>query len=331
MENTSSQFSRRQFFKLGGVALAAQPLAAALSPAASPAPDSVSPTDLKSRIRGPILSLPTMYTSDLKVDYASTERMADKAVKAGVRVFGLTAGNNQYDRLSYAEIKQLTKTMVDAVAGRGVTIAATGPWWTGSAVDYARYAESVGADAIQLLNPAYGDDEHRFQHYQQVAEATRLGIVVHGAVTLPFVKRLMAIDKIVAMKAEFTVTQTANFYEALKGRWNIFQGGQKSNFLAYVPYGMQAYYSTFASFSPETAMEFWQLYQTQSLRQAGDWVLKYDVPFFEKWSHPFWRATIEYFGLGSRYLRPPEETFTDAQMADVRKFYEGLGLGPKNA
>lgn len=332
MEDARSVFSRRDFFKLGGVCLAGQTLASALAYGAEkPVPAEVSPQEFKRRLRGPVLSIPTTYTADFRVDYAGTQRMIERAAAAGVRVFALTAGNNQYDRLTRDEIRQLTKVVVESVARRGVTIAATGAWWTGPAVEYARYAESVGASAVQVLCPAEGDDESWLRHYKSIAEATRLGLVVHGPMTLPLVKRLAEIDSIVAMKAEFTVEQTASFYEALKGRWNIFQGGGKAAFLAYVPYGMQAYYSTFATFAPEAAMDFWRIVQANDIRKAGDWVLKYDVPFFAKWSHPFWRATLEYFGVAKRYLRPPEETFTDARMAEVRSFYQGLGMGPKSA
>lgn len=299
--------------------------------AAEPAPRrKTTPEEFKKHVRGPILSVPTTYSADLQVDYGGTRRIIEQAVHAGIRVFTLTSGNNQYDRLSYDEIRKLTEVMVEAVAGRGVVIAATGPWWTGQAVEYARHAEAVGADAVQVLTPAYGDVDSQFEHYRAVAAATKLGLVVHGPANLPLMKRLAAIDSIVAIKAEFTVDQTVSLYQFLEGRWNIFQGGQKSQFLAYVPYGMQAYYSTFSTFAPEIAMRFWNAVQAHELKQAGEIVLKYDVPFFQKWSHPFWRATLEHFGLASRHVRPPEKAFTDAQMADVRKFFDGLGLSPRS-
>lgn len=330
MKSVQSRPDRRRFLKTGatGLGLAVSSRSRLISAAVVKNPRS--PEDFKRQLRGPILSVPTTYTADFRVDYDGVKRMIEQAAKAGVRVFALTAGNNQYDRLTYDEIKQLTRVMVETVAGRGVTIAATGPWWTGPAVDYARYAESVGADAVQILNPSAGDDEGKFEHYKAVAAATRLGLVVHGPANLPLMKRLAKIDSVVAIKAEFTVDYTVSLYEFLKGRWNIFQGGQKSQFLAYVPYGMQAYYSTFSTFAPEVAMNFWSAVQSNDLKKAGEVVLKYDVPFFQKWSHPFWRATLEHFGLASRYLRPPERGFTEAQMADVRSFYEGLGLNPKS-
>lgn len=330
MKIVQSRPDRRSFLKTGatGLGLAVSIRSRLISAAVVKNPRS--PEDFKRQLRGPILSVPTTYTADFRVDYDGVKRMIEQAAKAGVRVFALTAGNNQYDRLTYDEIKQLTRVMVETVAGRGVTIAATGPWWTGPAVDYARYAESVGADAVQVLNPSAGDDEGRFEHYKAVAAATRLGLVVHGPANLPLMKRLAKIDSVVAIKAEFTVDYTVSLYEFLKGRWNIFQGGQKSQFLAYLPYGMQAYYSTFSTFAPEVAMNFWSAVQSNDLKKAGEVVLKYDVPFFQKWSHSFWRATLEHFGLASRYLRPPERGFTDAQMAEVKSFYEGLGVNPKS-
>jgi len=327
MDDGKGNLSRRAFLRLGGACLAATPLVSAAVPGAgaAPAPDG----SFKDRLRGPILSIPTVYTADYRVDYAAIERMVDRAVRAGVGAFALTAGNSQYDRLTAEETREVTRVMVKAVGGKGLTIAATGPWWTGPAVEYARFAESVGADAVQVMKPQEGDEESWHRHYKSVAEATRLPLVVHCAMTLPLVIRLADIESIVAMKAEFTIELTASCYAALQGRWNIFQGGQKSHFLAFVSYGMQAYYSTFSSFAPEAAMDFWRIFQTEGLRKAGDWVLKYDVPFFERWSNPFWRATLEYFGVASRHPRPPEKTFTDGQMAEVRRFFEGIRLEPR--
>lgn len=330
MKSIQSRPDRRSVLKIGATGLGLSVFSRSRFISAAVVKNPRSPEDFKRQLRGPILSVPTTYTADFRVDYDGVKRMIEQAAKAGVRVFALTAGNNQYDRLTYDEIKQLTRVMVETAAGRGVTIAATGPWWTGPAVDYARYAESVGADAVQVLNPSAGDDEGRFEHYKAVAAATRLGLVVHGPANLPLMKRLATIDSVVAIKAEFTVDYTVSLYEFLGGRWNIFQGGQKSQFLAYVPYGMQAYYSTFSTFAPEVAMNFWSAVQSNDLKKAGEVVLKYDVPFFQKWSHPFWRATLEHFGLASRYLRPPERSFTDAQMAELKGFYEGLGLNPKS-
>jgi 4-hydroxy-tetrahydrodipicolinate synthase len=72
----------------------------------------------------------------------------------------LTSGNGEYESLTYDEIKAVTKSIVEAVAGRGLVVAASGGWWTAQAIDYAKYAESLGADAVQIQIPTRrgGDD-----------------------------------------------------------------------------------------------------------------------------------------------------------------------------
>src|SRR5262249_18059297 len=153
----------------------------------------VAPADFRSRLRGPILSVPTVYNEALDLDVDGFRKIVDTGVRAGCQVFALTAGNSQYDQLSYEEVKLLTRTLVRSVNGRGLTIAATGPWWTGQAVDYARFAAEAGADAVQVLVPPYGDEEMLFDHFRQIAGAIKLGIVLHGQVSFPLLKKLMAI------------------------------------------------------------------------------------------------------------------------------------------
>ena len=201
--------------------------------------------------------------------------MIDAAVRAGVGVVAMTAGNSMYATLTYDEIKSLTRMMVEGTAGRALTIAATGPWWTGQSEDYARFAESLGADAVQVLMAPRADEDSHVAHYRAVAAATRLGIVVHGAPSLALAKRLAGIDSVVAMKAEFPVETTVGLYEELGDRLNIFQGGQKSHFLAYQPYGMKAYFSAFSTFAPDVAKWLCQNSTIFSCAGCGEKTIRY--------------------------------------------------------
>lgn len=310
---------RRTFL---GAALA---LASTRSTFADDPKRAVTPQQFRERLVGPILSFPTTYTADFKLDFAGTRTMIERALAAGVRVFTLTRGNNQYDQLSCDEVKALTKFFVETVAGRGLTIAATGPWWTGQIVDYARFAKSLGADALQVSPPVSSDDG-QFTLLRTVASACGLPLVLHSRPSIELMKRLLTIDEISGFKAEYDAQYTLSLIRNFAGRLALFAGGQKSEFLAYQPYGMRAYYSTFATFAPDVAMRFWRSVRDSDLKAARDIVMTYDVPFFDKWSHPFWRATLEHFGVAARWVRPPEQSFTDAQMREVKTFFDGLGL-----
>ena len=135
----------------------------------------ITPAEFNKLLTGPILSIPTVYTRERKLDRDGVRNMVELASRAGVKVYSLTAGNSQYDRLTYEEIKELTRIAVEAAAGKGILIAATGAWWTGQAVDYARFAESIGADALQITLPAGAGDDQLLAHLQAIASSTTRG------------------------------------------------------------------------------------------------------------------------------------------------------------
>ena len=314
--------SRRRFLTVAGAALLAAPPLRSARPGAA-----LSPEEFRKRLRGPILSVPTVYTKEFKVDHQGIRNQIEQAAKAGVKVFALTSGNNQYDRLTYQEVRDLTKVVIETVAGRGVTIAATGPWWTGQCEDYARYASSLGADCVQVQLNMRGGPDALFDHHRRIAKAAgSAAIGLHGQVPLPVLKQLVTIEQIAAYKEEYSQKYSMEVFHLYGKRLNIFAGGQKSRLLMYEPFGMQAYYSTFSTFAPQVAMRFWGAVERGDLKAAQEVVMQYDVPFFLKWSHAFWRATLEHFGIAQRWLRPPETSFTDQQMPEVRRFYEELGL-----
>ena len=102
----------------------------------------LSPQDFKQALAGPILSLPTTFNEDLSVNHDAIRLMIGRALRYGVPIFELTAGNSKYACLEFDEIKAVTKSMVDAVGGNGLTIAATGAWLTDQVIDYADFSRA---------------------------------------------------------------------------------------------------------------------------------------------------------------------------------------------
>lgn len=291
----------------------------------------LAPEELKKRIRGPIMSIPTPFTADFAVDYEGVRKMVCLGQTHGIGIYELTAGNSQYHALSYEEIKELTRVLVEAVGGKGIVIAATGPWWTGQAIDYARFAESVGADAVQVLLPI-GTYDGYVEHIRRIAANTQLGIVLQGEFTLPLLERLVQIPSVVSMKED----QGEKFYVDVQRKFGqrlaIFCGGQKWRFLVAHPYGSNAYFSTFSTFAPQVAIRFWQAIQKNDMRTAHEIVKKYDQPFFDFCTSgpgtfpAYWRGVLEHFGVAKRYLRPPQDVCTEEDMRRIAAFFDGLGL-----
>ena len=287
----------------------------------------LTPQEFQAKIIGPVLSVPTCYRQDLSLDMPGMRRIVELGISSGCGIVTLTAGNNQYDLLNYDEIKDLTREIIDAVDGRAVMIAATGKWETDQAVDYAKFATELGADALQVTLPAL-DDDRMIGHFAAITSATPVGIVLHGDPPMPLISRLLEMESVVAFKEEYNTIYSLQLYRSFGKRITLFAGGEKARLLTYYPYGMRAWYSTFMTFAPSVAIQFWDAIRADDLKKAGEIVLRYETPVFQRWSHAFWRATCEHFGFASRWIRGPETAFNDEQMQELAAFFESLGLFP---
>jgi dihydrodipicolinate synthase/N-acetylneuraminate lyase len=141
-------------------------------------------------------------------------------------------------------------------------------------------------------------------------------------------EKLLQIDSIVAMKEDRDLSEYVERQISFGDRIKIFGGGQEYRYLVGYPYGATAFYSTYTTFAPDISMRFWKAIQAGDLKGAVQITSKYDYPYLRSFTHPWWHATLEYFGLGERYLRPPQLSYTDEQMKQVKLFFDKLGIDP---
>lgn len=293
----------------------------------------LSPAQVRERIRGPILTVPTPFNADFSLDEAGVRNMIGLGLANKVGVYELTAGNSLFGSLTDVEIRRLTRTVVDTVAGRGIVIAATGPWWTGQTVEFARFAESAGADALQVLLPP-GSEAGYVRHFRAIADATKIPIVLQGALPLPLVEKITELPVVVGMKEDGTEEYYAEVTKKFGHRLAIFCGGQKKRYFAGLPHGSPAWFSFFITFAPSVAVRFREAIEAGDRKAADEIVAKYETPVFEFCSagprgfHAYWRALMEHFGVAHRYLRPPEESCDAEDMKRVAALCDRLGLKP---
>ena len=298
---------------------------------ASPRNIALAPLDFKQQLRGPVVSIPTPFTADFQVDHASTRNLIHQAQAHGMRIFDLTSGDGQYAYLSYEEVKALLATVVKAVDGKGLVIAGTGAWWTGRAVDFAKYAESLGATAVQVILPRGAPEDGSVEHFRKIARATRLPIVLHGKYSDSLLRKLSPIDSIVAMKEDVDLHYLIQTLIHFGKRYNCFTGGSYEWFVTGQPYGCKAYFDAFSTFYPKISQQFWGAVQKGDVPTEKNIIEKYENSFiWTKFSHSFWHATLEYFGVAKRYLRPPVESYTDEQMKEIKAYYDKLGIYPQH-
>src|SRR5262245_22241330 len=196
--------SRRRFLGFvaaAGGTVAIRPPMSLAAPAIAAVPGF---SKFQKRLLGPLYSNPCPFTADLKPDDAAQKKGIARALRHGIGVFAATAGNTQYATLRLDEIKRVNRVMVECVAGKALAIAATGDWDTPQAAEFARHAQDVGADALQVLNPTKVRDNENgsFNHFKTVAAATKLPIILHGRFSDALLARLVKIDNVEAMKED---------------------------------------------------------------------------------------------------------------------------------
>ena len=124
----------------------------------------------------------TQFAEDLSVDFDATQGVQSALVDDGVTgliILGTCGENNS---LEPDEKRDVLQGAVEAVAGRVPVVAGVSELTTARAIQYAKDAEKLGADAIMLL-PAmvYVPTPEELQaHFRAVAEATSLPIMLYN-------------------------------------------------------------------------------------------------------------------------------------------------------
>lgn len=320
----------RHVFAIAWVILVMAPGAKAQHP--------MTPAEFREALKGPILSAPTAFIADGSIDYDGMKKVMERALDYGCKVITLTSGNNRYDLLSYQEIKKLTSLMVNVTVNRGITIAATYKKWSiDTVIAYVKYAESIGASAVQVDCPEGFQEDSSVSaiqsFYSRVAAHTNLGIVLHGYYSVALLKQLVTIPSVVALKEDVADLSYYVQRQIVFGdRLAVFAGGSDSRYLFGYAYGSPAYFSTLYSYAPWIGRRYWNAIQARDLKKAVAIANHYDIPFMKRWSFPFWAAAIEYLGGSQRYIRLKKgdnqggEALTGEQLIKMKTFIDSLGL-----
>ena len=150
-------------------------------------------------------------------------------------------------------------------------------------------------DGLQVLRPDTKNEQEVVDFFQKVAKQTDLPLVLHGEFSHPLLDKLLTIDSIVAMKEDVGLEYYIQVQRKYGDRLAIFEGGPEYAFLVAHPYGAQASYTTLGTFVPQITQSFWEALNRKDIPAAYAIVKKYEHPFFDRWSHAFWRSVVGTF------------------------------------
>ena len=126
------------------------------------------------RIQGSIPALITPMLDDGQVDYPTLRKLIDWHVAEGTDGLVIVGTSGESPTVNLEEHREILRVSVEQAAKRIPIIAGCGANSTAEAIELARYAESIGADAQLQVVPYYNKptQEGLYQHFRAIAEAT---------------------------------------------------------------------------------------------------------------------------------------------------------------
>jgi 4-hydroxy-tetrahydrodipicolinate synthase len=179
-------------------------------------------------------ALITPFRPDLSLDEDALRRLLRRQIEAGIHFLvpcGTTGENPTLSREEHLRVVEIT---LEEARGRTPVLAGCGGNDTREVIELARDLEGLGADGLLVVTPYYNKPtpEGLYQHYREVARATRLPIVVYNVpsrtgcnVEPATLARLAEIETVVGVKeASGNISQIAAIFQAVPQSFAVLSG-----------------------------------------------------------------------------------------------------------
>jgi 4-hydroxy-tetrahydrodipicolinate synthase len=179
-------------------------------------------------------ALVTPFRADLSLDEEALRRLVQRQIEGGIHFLvpcGTTGENPTLSRLEQRRVVEIT---LEEAKGKVPVLAGAGGYDTRGVAEMARDYEAMEADGILSVTPYYNrpTPEGLYQHYREIARATRLPIVVYNVpsrtgtnVDPKTLARLAEIDTVIGVKeASGNISQMAAIFQLVPEDFLVLSG-----------------------------------------------------------------------------------------------------------
>jgi 4-hydroxy-tetrahydrodipicolinate synthase len=211
---------------------------------------------------------------DGAVDEEAFVRLVERQIAGGVHGLVPVGTTGESATLSHDEHRRVVELCVATAAGRVPVIAGAGSNATAEAIELARHAKTVGADAALVVTPYYNrpSQEGLYAHFAAIDEAVQLPVLVYNVpgrtsvdIANETLARLSKLPNIVGIKDATGDLARASQQRLMCGEgWTMLSGDDPSA-LGYMAHGGHGCISVTANVAPEQVSAFFN----EAL--AGQW------------------------------------------------------------
>jgi 4-hydroxy-tetrahydrodipicolinate synthase len=215
--------------------------------------------------RGAITALITPFR-DGAVDEDAFVALIERQISAGIHGLVPAGTTGETSTLSHDEHRRVVELCVQTARGRVPVIAGAGSNATSEAVDLARHAKAVGADAVLVVAPYYNrpSQEGLYQHYAAINDAVQIPVITYNVpgrtvadLSNETLERLSKLPNIVGIKdATGDLTRISIQRLTCGPEWVLLSGDDPTG-LGYIAHGGAGCISVTSNVAPESVAAFY--------------------------------------------------------------------------
>lgn len=224
-----------------------------------------------------------------KVDIPRWRKLVNWQRESGISALVLCGTTGEGSTLREEEKEEMVQVALEEARRQLAILLCIGAQSTALGKEQAIRAEGLGVDGIVVTTPCYNcpTQEGLFAHFQQIARATRLPILLYHhpkrtgvSMSVEIAARLADIDNIVGIKeASSQVDRTLHFLHSLPPSFRIFAGNDELT-LPLITCGAYGVVSVLSNLFPRQMQELFLLAKRGNVESARK-VHRRLFPFFQ--------------------------------------------------
>lgn len=214
--------------------------------------------------KGSFTALITPFRNN-ELDEDAFRRIVEWQIAEGTHGLVPVGTTGESPTLSHDEHKRVVELTVEVAKGRVPVIAGAGSNATSEAIDFARHAREVGADAVLVVTPYYNKptQEGLFRHFEAINNAVEIPIVMYNIpgrsvvdMTVETMTRCFALKNVVGVKDATANLARASQQRAAMGEEFLMLSGEDATALGFMAHGGQGCISVTSNIAPRLCAEF---------------------------------------------------------------------------
>ena len=214
--------------------------------------------------KGSFTALITPFSGG-NLDEDAFRRIVEWQITEGTHGLVPVGTTGESPTLSHDEHKRIVELTVEVANKRVPVIAGAGSNATSEAIDFARHAAHVGADAVLVVTPYYNKptQEGLYQHFKAINDAADIPIIIYNIpgrsvvdMTVETMARCFKLKNVVGVKDATANLARASQQRAAMGPEFNMLSGEDATALGFMAHGGTGCISVTSNIAPKLCSEF---------------------------------------------------------------------------